>query len=324
MRKRINIPFLFVILVILILMPACQLIKSQKKTKTQGLDENIEELKILIEKGESKAAQKLFADLEMKLKKGVGVYKVWYYFALNSEDEAIRAMYGKKFLDEINLPPNLSRLKIDVFQVLADDAGGKGNLQEARELLNQALTIAGEKSVKTLLQSRLAQLELMRKPAPEISADTWINTSSLGLALKNLNGQAILLVFRSPWCEASGKLTPVLNNLFNKYKSQGLMIIDCIKLYGYFQTDTNRKDALPAGEEIELIREYIAKNKIIFPVALNREGTHFESYKVAVLPSIIFIAKDGTVADIEIGSGNHNDIESKVKNILEVKSDGKS
>jgi thiol-disulfide isomerase/thioredoxin len=324
MRNSSRLLILVVIAVVLALFSSCNIVKSKKDASKSGLDERVEQLKVMIEKGDTAAARKLFISLETKLKKGVGVFKVWYYFALYAQEESVRAEYGKKFLAETTMPPTLSKQKVDIYRVMGEDASHRGDLEQAREFFKTAIVEAGEEKLKVLLQAKLAQLEILGKPALAIGADTWINTSSLGLALENLKGQAVVLVFRAPWCEGSRSLTPLLNKLYNEHKAKGLMIIDCVKLYGFFQEDNQIKEALTAAEEIALLRKYITRNKISFPTALANEGTHFETYKVSAIPALFFIDKTGAVADIQIGSGNNAQIESKIKKILEVKSDGKS
>ncbi len=60
-------------------------------------------------------------------------------------------------------------------------------------------------------------------PAPEISADAWLNTEPLKIA--DLNDKLVVVEFWATWCPPCRKSIPHLKKMNDEYKDKGLVLI---------------------------------------------------------------------------------------------------
>jgi predicted RNase H-related nuclease YkuK (DUF458 family) len=105
--------------------------------------------------------------------------------------------------------------------------------------------------------------------------------------------------------------------MYNEYKDQGFTVIGVTRLYGMYRDDEEDKGKVPKEEELELIKKYVERKKMPYPVAITEEKTVLEDYKIPGLPTLIFIDKKGNVDFTKIGSGNVDLLKEKVKKLLE-------
>ena len=63
------------------------------------------------------------------------------------------------------------------------------------------------------------------QPAPDISAQHWINSSSQNLNINSFKGNVLVLEFFATWCPHCQSSVPTMENLYNKYKSDGVAVV---------------------------------------------------------------------------------------------------
>ena len=272
-------------------------------------------VQLLIGTGEPEPALKLFKEIEPQLKEDNQRFPGWLYVSLYSRDLKEREIYSRKFLETSDLPGNLSKYKADIYWNLAAIARQKKDVDKAKEMLKKAISAAAAPKTQLILESLLKQMELIGKPVLPISADTWINSPPL--SPEELKGKVVVIAFWATWCSACRKIIPVLNREYNKYKNSEVAVIGCTKLYGNYQDEKEKKEAPDRKAEETLIGEYIKRNRLTFPIAVSYEGYNFEDYKITVLPTTIFIDKNGNIHDISIGAARPHLIGNKIKKLLE-------
>jgi cytochrome c biogenesis protein CcmG/thiol:disulfide interchange protein DsbE len=128
------------------------------------------------------------------------------------------------------------------------------------------------------------------------------NNSTINL--KNHKGHVIYLDFWASWCKPCRKSFPFLNDMHNKYKKQGLVVIG-------INLDTEKKDA----------HKFLAKYPANFTVAYDPQGKTPEAYKLSVMPTSYLIDARGRIIYTHKGFKDDNkaDIENRIKKALSKK-----
>ena len=128
-----------------------------------------------------------------------------------------------------------------------------------------------------------------------------------------------MVAFWAPWCPSCRTLTPALVDLYNENKDRGFTIIGCTRLYGTYSDDVDDKGNVNKEEELELIKKYLERKKMPYPIIVAEDKADFDAYKVVALPTLIFIDKKGKVFFTKIGTGGIPFIKQKIQQLLEEK-----
>ncbi len=115
-------------------------------------------------------------------------------------------------------------------------------------------------------------------------------------------GEAVILNFWMTWCPPCRFEMPALQQAFERYSDQGLVIL-AVNL-----TESDDQDLVgPYREELELT----------FPILLDLESkVSGDLYRVLGLPTSVFIDRSGIVREIYIGAIPLDELESKVQSIM--------
>ena len=273
--------------------------------------------KVLTETEKIGAAVPLFKQVESKVTRTADFFAVAVALAFEASDDAVRKEYCQKLLAASDLPIEFADDRVYLLMTLAEIEVKKRDVAAAKQILQDGLkTISEERAVKSL-QSALKQLEFIGKPAPAISAENWLNSGPL--ALEALKGKVVIIDFWAPWCPPCRKVIPTLVKDFNELKDKGLVVIGFTKLYDSYRDDTQNKGKVEADEERTLIKGFVERNGLTYPVAIAATGEAFEKYGVSGIPTMVFIDKAGNIYDIKVGSGNETEITKKIKLLLAAK-----
>jgi len=109
---------------------------------------------------------------------------------------------------------------------------------------------------------------------------------------------------------------PSLLEQYEQNKGKGLLVIGYTRLYGRYIDDMEKKDKVGAAEELLLLKKYLARKKISYPVAVANEGSGFDTFGVAAIPALVFIDRSGQVAFSKTGAGNIKQIQDKIASLL--------
>lgn len=114
--------------------------------------------------------------------------------------------------------------------------------------------------------------------------------------------KAVMLNFWASWCDPCKLEAPELNKMANKYK-------DDLDIYGINVTS---RDYKPNAER------FIKKYSLTFPAMYDLEGDVFAKYNGTAFPTNIFIDKNGVVSDIVLGLLSPEELEQKIKEMIEL------
>ena len=108
-----------------------------------------------------------------------------------------------------------------------------------------------------------------------------------------------MIVAMAAWCSPCRKELPVLNKLFERYRSEGLNVVG-------ISLDLEGPQAM---------QPIIDKAKVSFPVYWAGESA-IKDFDIYAIP-MLFIVKDGKVVEKIPGKRSHKYLEKKIKKLLE-------
>jgi thiol-disulfide isomerase/thioredoxin len=269
---------------------------------------------VLMQTRKDDEALTLFKEIKDLVKKDDNYYEVLTNFAYGAKDPDLRAAYGNEFIQFASGKEEYARFIGYMYENLADIEKEKGNTDKAAEILEKAISETKDPNGKRSLESALKQLKLINTAAPEIEAEQWDNSEALTLA--KLKGKAVIIDFWAPWCGPCRKVIPTLAKSYNELKEQGLVVIGFTKIYGRYSDDTQNKGQVDRDEESTLIKDYVKRKEIPYPIAIADKGTSFDAYGVTGIPTMVMIDKEGNIRDIVVGAGDESKLEAKIKNLL--------
>ena len=129
------------------------------------------------------------------------------------------------------------------------------------------------------------ELDLIRPARPKQASD--FSVSLLGgqtLDLKGQRGKPILINFWATWCAPCREEMPAMERLYLKHRERGFMLLAV-----YVDTDA------------ALVKPFLEKYRLTFPVALDARMALANTYGVRALPASFLIDRNGYLAALALG-----------------------
>jgi cytochrome c biogenesis protein CcdA/thiol-disulfide isomerase/thioredoxin len=140
-------------------------------------------------------------------------------------------------------------------------------------------------------------------PAPEIQGiDHWLNSGPLTLAA--LRGKVILVDFWTYSCINCIRTLPYLESWYQKYASEGFVIIGVHSPEFAFEHDTGNVQAA------------IGRFGITYPVAQDNEFHTWQAYNNEYWPAHYLIDANGNVRSEHFGEGAYSETEAQIRALL--------
>ncbi len=129
---------------------------------------------------------------------------------------------------------------------------------------------------------------LLNKPAPPFEA---MDLTGKKWALKDLQGNIVVLNFWATWCPPCVMEMPLFNQLFQQFKGHKILFL-----------------GVNNEREQEKVKAFLKQRKISFPTLQDPDNTLSRTYFVEVLPTTIIIDPQGVVRAYLIGLQEKEDI----------------
>lgn len=104
------------------------------------------------------------------------------------------------------------------------------------------------------------------------------------LTLSSLRGKPVWVNFWATWCPPCRAEMPEMQQRYNRYREQGLVIV-----------------GVDMAEGIDTVKQYVESNGFDWTFVLDSDNRVASSYFVSGIPTHLFIGRDGVIKAIQVG-----------------------
>ncbi len=157
----------------------------------------------------------------------------------------------------------------------------------------------------TLLSAAAAQAQPVANgpQAPEFAGiEKWLNTEPL--SMQQLRGKVVLVDFWTYTCINCVRTLPYVKSWYDKYQSQGLVVVGV------------HTPEYPFERSTQNVAAALKKFDIRYPVAQDNRYTTWSAYNNQFWPATYLINKKGQIVYTHFGEGNYPETEAAIRNLL--------
>ena len=165
---------------------------------------------------------------------------------------------------------------ISLFALLAEGPRAEGEGAHSDEI--RTASVSG-------LDEAVRDLDLIRPPRPKQASD--FSVSLLGgetLKLKAQRGKPVMVNFWATWCAPCREEMPAMERLYLKHRERGFVLL-----------------AVSVDSDASLVKPFLEKLKLTFPVTLDAKMDLANSYGVRALPASFLIDRNGYLTALALG-----------------------
>jgi peroxiredoxin len=148
----------------------------------------------------------------------------------------------------------------------------------------------------TLTASAVGPAPHLEEPAPDFELTTLEGET---VRLSDYKGKPVWISFWASWCPPCRAENPDIQEMYDKYKDQGLVIL-----------------APAIGEEQGAVSGYVKRTGLTFTVGLDQTTQIAANYRIVGIPTHFFIDPDGVLQVWRIGSMSKGTMEKNIEKIL--------
>jgi peroxiredoxin len=164
--------------------------------------------------------------------------------------------------------------------------------EAARKAFQLVLKETEIPAIKGFCAGRLAQLDMIGKPAPAIQGT---DLDGKPVSLADLKGNVVLVVFWASWCLPSSAEVGALDQVYNAYQGRGFRVVG-------INVDTLQNNGPKLETLLPNIKRFLLDNNVRWPNLINGQGIndYARAYGVTEIPSNVLIGRDGNVIHLDL------------------------
>lgn len=128
--------------------------------------------------------------------------------------------------------------------------------------------------------------EMLEIPAPDFEA---VDLEGNKLKLSDFRGKIVFLNFWATWCPPCEEEMPLMQEIYEQYKDQGVVIL------AVSPTSVQLKGGTDDGEAERQVRRYIQEKGYTFPVILDKGSQAWKIYQQRGIPVNYVIDAKGVI-----------------------------
>jgi len=139
-------------------------------------------------------------------------------------------------------------------------------------------------------------------PAPEVSAETWLNSEPL--TMQALRGKVVLVEFWTYGCYNCRNVEPYVKRWHQRYADEGLVVLAV------------HSPEFDHERDLDNVRRYVADNGIDYPVPVDNDFSTWRDYGNRAWPTFYLVDRQGEVVYSHVGEGAYAETEAVIERLL--------
>ncbi|MBM64175.1 MAG: hypothetical protein CL484_14595 [Acidobacteria bacterium] len=228
-------------------------------------------------------------------------------YAQEAHDGSVELLAHRDLDAEGQLPLALGA----AIEVLGHSKEAAGERVGAVDFLTAQRDLYRGTSIETRIQKNALLLSLEGQPFPELDVEHYLGERLL--SSDSLEGKVVVAFFWAHWCPDCKRQIPVLEQIYETYGDQGVVILGPTQLYGYV---ARGQDATPE-QELEYLRgAYQERFPIPSWMSVPVSQENFLEFGVSTTPTLIIIDREGTVRLYNPGDLPFDELSGHVERLL--------
>jgi len=129
------------------------------------------------------------------------------------------------------------------------------------------------------------ELDLIRPPRPKQASDFTVSLlSGDTLKLAGQRGKPVLINFWATWCAPCREEMPAMERLYLRHRQRGFVLL-----------------AVSVDSDASLVKPFLEKHKLTFPVTLDAKMDLANAYGVRALPASFVVDRNGYLTAVALG-----------------------